>query len=99
MAKYKDYAKELDTLKAENEFIFQTAFYNLLDKGKEIFTDKTVKETCKEIMKLDDSKSIMSNEYQCAIVRMTGKLAKYDSAVLAVYFGKHFGNSINNRTF
>ena len=99
MAKYKDYAKELDALKAENEFIFRTAFYELMEKGKVIYTDDAVERTCKEIMSQDDSKSIISNEYQCAIVRTVWKLAKYDGAVLAVYFGKYFGNSINNMVF
>jgi len=96
---YKEMAKELDALKRKNEFIFQTAFYTLMDNGKSVYTEEAIEETCNEIMKQDDSRAMMSNEYQCAIVRVAGKLAKYDSAVLAVYFGKHFGNSINSRIF
>ena len=87
---YKEISKELDELKGKNDFVFQTAFYHLMDVGKQELTDDKVTETCAAIMAQDDGRSIINNELQCAIVETAGKIAKYNSAALALYFGKHF---------
>lgn len=91
---YKEISKELDELQRKEGFIFQTAFFHLMSCGKAAFTEENIAETCAEIRAQDDSRSMISNEYQCAIVETAGKLAKYDSAVLAVYFGKYFNNNV-----
>ena len=91
---YKEISKELDELYRKDGFIFQTAFFHLMERGKSAFTEENIAETCAEIRAQDDSKSMMTNEFQCAIVETAGKLAKYNSAVLAVYFGKYFNNNV-----
>ena len=87
--KYKETEKELAALQAKNETIFRTAVYYLFDVGRKALSDESVEATWAEIMSRDDSRSLVTNGFQCDIVRTAGKLAKYDIAVLLKYLGKH----------
>lgn len=96
---YKEIEKELDALNKENEIVFRTAIYHLLDVGIRHLTAENITETCEEIRKQDDSQLLMTNDFQCAIVEMAGKLAKYDIMALCVYFGKFFKDDIKFKQF
>lgn len=96
--KFKEYCAGLDELKNKNEILFRLGIYHLMEVGKRALTEENVNATCEEIMKQDDSRSIMSNEYQCDIVKIAAEIAKYDTSALCVYYGKYFGNSLNANT-
>lgn len=86
---YKQAEAELAALQAKNETIFRTAVYHLFDVGRNALSDEAVEATCAEIMGKDDSRMLITNGFQCDIVRTAGKLAKYDVSVLMKYLGKH----------
>ena len=85
---YKESEKELKALMTENEIIFRCAIFHLIDVGTRFLTDECVENTCAEIMKQDDSHSMMTNEFQCDIVRVAGKIAKYDAAHIIKFASK-----------
>lgn len=97
--KYKEIEQELNALKRENEIIFRTALYHLIDVGTRNLTAEKIEEVCAEICKQDDSHLMMTNEFQCAIVKMAGKLAKFDTMALCVYFGNYFKDDIKLQQF
>ena len=86
---YKEAENELKELQTNNEVIFRCGIFHLLDIGTRHLTDELVEETCKEINMHDDSHSMITNEFQCAIVRMVGKLAEYDHVYLLKYISKY----------
>ena len=86
---YKEVVKELNELRNKNEIIFRCAISHLMDWGIRNITEKAVEKTCKTIMAQDDTHSIMTNEFQCEIVRTAYKLAQYDHIKLLVYIGKN----------
>ena len=86
---YKEAEKELREMQTNNEIIFRCGVFHLLDVGTRHLTDEAVEETCKEINMHDDSRSMVTNELQCAMVRMAGKLAKYDHVHLLKYISKN----------
>lgn len=89
MATYAENEKILKTLQAENEVLFRCAISHLMDVGIRHLTDENIEETCAEILKQDDSAAVMTNEFQCAIVRTAGKLAKIDHIHLLKYITKY----------
>ena len=82
---YKEAAKELRAMQCSNELMFRLAVSHLMDVGIRHLTDENVEYTCKEIMKQDDSKAFMTNEFQCEIVRTAAKLAKFDHTYVLAY--------------
>ena len=86
---YKEAVKELDKMRRSNEVMFRMAISHLMDVGIRHLTDENVEYTCQEIMKEDDSNSFMTNEFSCAIVRASAKLAKIDHTYLLAYIAKN----------
>ena len=86
---YKEAAKALTEMQRSNEIIFRMAISHLMDVGIRHLTDENVEYTCKEIMKQDDSKSYMTNEFQCEIVRAAAKLAKIEHTLVLAYIAKN----------
>ena len=86
---YKEAAKKLDEMRRSNETIFWMAISHLIDVGIRHLTDENVEYTCKEIMKQDDSKSFMTNKFQCEIVRTAAELAKIEHTILLAYIAKN----------
>lgn len=86
---YKEVVNELNELRNKNEIVFRCAISHLMDCGIRHLTEEAVEHTCKTIMEQDDTHSIMTNEFQCEIVRTAYKLAQYDHIKLLVYIGKN----------
>lgn len=82
---YKESKNVLEDIRNRNEMLFRMAISHLMDVGIRHLTDDIVEENCKEIMGQDDTHSFMTNEFQCAIIRTAGELAKVDHIHLLVY--------------
>ena len=86
---YKEASKLLMEMQRSNELIFRFAISHLMDVGIRHLTDENVEYTCEEIMKQDDSHSIMTNEFQCEIVRAAAKIAKIEHTLVLAYIAKN----------
>ena len=86
---YKEAAKILREMQISNEVIFRMAVSHLMDVGIRHLTDENVKYTCEKIMEQDDSRSFMTNEFQCEIVRTAAKIAKIDHTYVLSYIAKN----------
>ena len=87
MNSYVESKQKLDELR-RNEMLFRMAISHLMDVGIRHLTEENIEHTCAEIMKQDDSHAFMTNEFQCALVRMAGELAKIDHIHLLNYISK-----------
>lgn len=85
---YKKSKYKLDELRTKDEAMFRMAISHLMDVGIRNLTEEDVEETCNEIMKQDDSRSLMTNEFQCELVRMAGELAKLNHIDLLIYISE-----------
>lgn len=85
---YMESKKKLDELRKRNEVLFRMAISHLMDTGIRHFTEKSVARTCAEIMKQDDSHSIMTNEFQCELVKTAAEIAKLDHIHVLTYIGR-----------
>jgi hypothetical protein len=85
---YAETKKRLEEIRRKREIMFRMAISHLMDVGIRHLTEENVNECCAEIMKQDDSKSFMTNEFQCELVRMAGELAKLDHIHLLVYISR-----------
>ena len=85
---YTETKKILEKIRRKREIMFRMAISHLMDVGIRHLTEENVNECCAEIMKQDDSKSFMTNEFQCELVRMAGELAKLDHIHLLVYISR-----------
>lgn len=82
---YAESKKILDKIRNRNEMMFRMAISHLMDVGIRHLDEENIEETCKAINKEDDSKSFMTNNFKCDLVRMAGELAKIDHIHLLVY--------------
>ena len=83
---YTESKKILDKIRYGNhEVIFRMAISHLMDIGIRHLDKENIERTCEAINKEDDSKSFMTNEFQCDLVKMAGELAKIDHIHLLVY--------------
>ena len=85
---YMESKKKLDELRRKNEILFRMAISYLMDTGIQHFTEENVTRTCAEIMKQDDSHSIMTNEFQCELVKTAAEIAKLDHIHVLTYIGR-----------
>ena len=77
---------EIETIRNKcGEIIFRMAISHLMDVGIRHLTKDNVEYTCKQIMQEDDSKSFMTNEFQCDIVNVAYELAQVPHNDLLVY--------------
>lgn len=82
---YEESKEIIEKIRHKDEVVFRCAISHLMDVGIRVLTDENVKATCNDIMERDDSNLIMTNDFQCAIVRTAAELAKIDHIHLLVY--------------
>lgn len=86
---YTESKKTLDQIRNRvGEAMFRMALTHAMDVGFRHLTDECIKETCDEIMKEDDSKHIMSNKFQCNIVKEAGEIAKLSPVDVEIYINR-----------
>jgi hypothetical protein len=86
MGNYAESKKKIDAIRNQvNEVLFRMAISHLMDVGIRHLTEENVEETCKKLMKQDDSKSFMTNGFQCSLVRTAYALAQIPHIDLLVY--------------
>ena len=82
---YLESKKVLDEIRSYDEMMFRMAISHLIDVGIRHLDEESIERTCSAIQKEDDSKSFMTNNYKCDIIRMAGELAKIEHIHLLVY--------------
>ena len=82
---YAESKKKIDKLRIQNEMMFRMAISHLVDVGIRHLDEESVERTCEEIQKEDDSRSFMTNNFKCDLLRMAGELAKIEHIHLLVY--------------
>ena len=99
--KYAETKKQIDIIRNRNEVMFRMAISHLMDVGIRHLTEENIAETCAEIMKEDDSRSFMTNEYKCELIKMAGELAKLDHIHVLVYISRevHYDVGDNEEWF
>ena len=96
---YVESKQKLEELRRKNEVLFRMAISHLMDVGIRHLTEENIEQTCTEIMKQDDSHAFMTNDFQCALVRMAGELAKIDHVHLLNYISKNVHYSVGDDAF
>lgn len=86
--KYAETKKQIDAIRNKNEVMFRMAISHLMDVGIRHLTEENLTETCNAIMKEDDSRSFMTNEYKCNLVKTAGELAKLDHIHVLTYISR-----------
>ena len=82
---YAESKKKIDKLRIQNEMMFRMAISHLMDVGIRHLDEESVERTCEKIQKEDDSRSFMTNDFKCDLVRAAGELAKIEHIHLLVY--------------
>ena len=82
---YLESKKKIDEIRRYDEVMFRMAISLLVDVGIRHLDEDNIKRTCDAIQKEDDSKSFMTNNYKCDLIRMAGELAKIEHIYLLVY--------------
>lgn len=85
---YIESKKKLDELRSSNEVLFRMAISHLMDVGIRHLTEENIEETCSIIMQEDDSKSFMTNEFKCDLIRLSAELAQINHIHLLVYISR-----------
>lgn len=82
---YAESKRKIDKIRHYDEMMFRMAISHLMDVGIRHLDEENIKRTCEEIQKEDDSRSFMTNNYKCDLIRMSGELAKIEHIHLLVY--------------
>lgn len=86
MGNYLESKKKIEAIRNNiGEPMFRMAISHLMDVGIRHLTEESVNHTCEQIMNEDDSKSFMTNEYKCDLVRAAYELAQMSHVDLLVY--------------
>ena len=75
---YQESEAKLNHLRSKNMIMFQMAISHLMDVGIRHLTPEMIETTCASIMREDDRNHFMTNEFQCALIRLAGELALID---------------------
>lgn len=86
---YQESEAKLDHLRSKNMIMFQMAISHLMDVGIRHLTPEMIETTCAAIMQEDDRNHFMTNEFQCALIRMAGELAMIDHIHLLTYISRN----------
>jgi hypothetical protein len=86
---YAESEQTIRRLRYPNEVMFRMAVSHLMDVGIRHLTEESIKSTCEEIMKEDDSKSFMTNAFKCELIKLAGELAKIDHVHLLTYISRN----------
>ena len=95
---YIESKKKIEKIRSKDEMMFRMAISHLMDVGIRHLTEENIKETCESIMKQDDSRSFMTNQYQCDLVKMAGELAKVDHIHLLNYISKEISYDVGDHS-
>ena len=82
---YAESKKILDKIRSKDEIMFRMAISHLMDVGTRHLTEDNILKACSDIVKRDDSKAFMTNEYMMDLVVMAGDIAKVPHTELLVY--------------
>jgi hypothetical protein len=86
MNNYKESKKKIEKIRGDyRELAFRAGISHLMDVGIRHLTKELVEETCAEIMKQDDTNRIMTNDFECDILRAAYELAQIPHIDLLVY--------------
>ena len=86
MSNYAESKKQIDSVRDKyGDIVFRMSISHLMDVGIRHLTEENVEETCKQLMQKDDSKSFMTNGFQCSLVRAAYELAQIPHIDLLVY--------------
>lgn len=86
---YFESEQALNRLRWKNPGMFLMAISHLMDVGFRHLTEENIEHTCKQVMEEDDKYRFMTNDFQCALIRMAGELAKFDHIHLLVYVSRN----------
>lgn len=89
MESYAVSEQKLDALRWQNPTMFIMAISHLMDVGIRHLTDEAIEATCAQIMQEDDKGKFMTNDFQCDLIRMAGRIAKIDHVHLLVYITRN----------
>lgn len=93
---YTENKKKIDEIRRNDEMLFRMAISHLMDVGIRHLTKELVEETCEDIMKQDDSRAFMTNEYKCDILRKAYELAQIPHIDLLVYIQREVDYDVND---
>ena len=86
MNNYKESKKRIEKIRDDyKELAFRAGISHLMDVGIRHLTKESVEKTCAKIMKQDDTNRIMTNDFECDIVRVAYELAQIPHIDLLVY--------------
>ena len=86
MNNYAESKKKIEKIRdGYRELAFRAGISHLMDVGIRHLTKELVEETCAEIMKQDDTNRIMTNDFECDILRVAYELAQIPHIDLLVY--------------
>lgn len=86
MNNYRESKKKIDKIRDDyGELAFRAGISHLMDVGIRHLTNELVEKTCAGIMKQDDTNRIMTNDFECDIVRVAYELAQIPHIDLLVY--------------
>lgn len=87
---YQESKKILDNIRARHdETMFRMAISHLMDVGIRNLDKETCTKACKEIMAQDDSRSFMTNQFQCELIWLSHELAQVPHIHLLVYIQRY----------
>ena len=98
---YTESKKKIEEVRQTNEAAFRMAISHLVDVGIRHLTEDNIERTCSQIMQEDDSKTLLTNEFKCELIRMAGELAHIDHIHLLVYISRemYFGVDDNHISY
>ena len=86
MNNYKESKKRIEKIRDDyRELAFRAGISHLMDVGIRHLTKELVDETCAGIMKQDDTNHIMTNDFECDILKVAYELAQIPHIDLLVY--------------
>ena len=93
---YSESEKKLNEIRKRDEMIFRMAISHLMDVGIRHLDEENIERTCKAIQEEDDSKSFMTNNFKCDLVRTAGELAKIEHIHLLVYIQREVAYDVGD---
>ena len=89
MSNYVESKRKLEAIKNRvGEPLFRMALTHTFDVGFRNLTEEIIKQTCEAIMKEDDTKAWMTNEYKCELIKTAGEIAKVSVVDVEVYINR-----------
>lgn len=96
---YIESEKIIKSIQSKDMIMFRMAISHLMDVGARHLTPEIIESTCAVIMKEDDSRSFMTNQFKCDLIRMAGELAKIDHIHLLTFISRHMYFDVGDNGF